>query len=161
MLLEWGNQHHNPVCLPGRGFFPHGSGHLTGAPHCQRQGPWRCPGAMEVSRGNVAGMRHTQVSTALSLQPPAPSVAELPPNMQALHGRSALTALQKARMSWWLCFLPGLRAPATKPHRSAATCEPFPSRGRCQQGWFIPTIRLWINTSRRASICCGMAPCSG
>lgn len=80
---------------------------------------------------------------------------------QALHGRSALAALEEARMSQWLWLLPELRALAPKPHHSPATCEPFPRCGQCQQGWFIPTICLWINTSRQASICCSVAPCSG
>lgn len=47
------------------------------------------------------------------------------------------------------------------PHHSPAPCEPFPGRVRCQQGWFIPTLLLGINTSRQASICCSVAPCSG
>lgn len=129
MLLEWGNQHHNPVCLPGRVFFPHGSGHL------KRGSPLPGSRAIEVSRGNVDGMRHTQVSAALwSFLPPAPAAAELHPNCTRVCVVEALWLpwrKQGCPDGCGFCL-------ATKPHHSPATCKPLPSRGRCQQGWFPP-----------------------
>lgn len=90
MLLELGNQHHNPVYLPGGVFFPHGSGHLTGMGRCcptVRTGGHGCVDrAMDVRtwpcghgvQRDVAGTRHTQASVHLQESTQASCLQPLP-----------------------------------------------------------------------------------
>lgn len=74
MLLGLGNQHRNPVYLPGGVFCPHGSGHLIGMGWCS---PTVGAGGHGGVQRDVAGTRHTQASAHLQEGTKAPCLQPL------------------------------------------------------------------------------------